>query len=609
MKASGSIIVSAVMLISAAFSFNAHAQESAVETKLDTKTIHVDKLGLPSTLSASAILKILPELLERPNISLTSNYDIQVEDMSVGDAADAALTQICLGDIETIEVSDSPTASYKSNGQAGSIKIKLKNREDDEDGFWGKAAIQAMYQPDIIPTLQLNYLKKGWTIKSLLLGEYYKNDDRTEMFQTFASEYARLLAKYSKDGINTFTFQVSEDFSKDNIRTEGINSSDTTDSRNVSIDLLGKYEHLFGERSKLNVTLQYGYNPNKNWQTDFDAYTVRKDERGHSMSAQVESQSMLLPDGSKGELKLTAGTVFNGKFLGQDMSTRTPFTYNNEDFGVKFNTYHLMPYVKLSGRFGKFGFLASGNYQYYRYDIFRKDYDSYSQNQHDFTGQLFLTWFFNDIHRLRFIADRSIDRPEQSQIFPYLYYSPSDKSYAMGNSDLKPVYTNKATVEYISNYQWGEHNFTMEAGVSYEYVNGLITASKSEDSQSGGMLGSTLQYISFDNQGEKHLVIGNLAFLYRYGGFALTLSGNASNVSGNISLLPSYTFYNGWYSTLSISYYSRSWDDSIILDDFTLCTFNFGKRWDGIEACILARVPIAGNLIPWSVGATAIFNF
>lgn len=126
-------------LLLAAVVCSLHAASQAIETSFDKKIIHTDSLNMPRNTSASGLLTLLPELLQRPGNFLLSNYDIQVEGMSVGDAADVALYQMQMVDIEKIEVVESPLSSYQNNGQGGSINIILRSAGKDNDRLWGSA--------------------------------------------------------------------------------------------------------------------------------------------------------------------------------------------------------------------------------------------------------------------------------------------------------------------------------------------------------------------------------------------------------------------------------------------------------------------------------------
>lgn len=114
-----------------------------VEVSYDRKVIHTDSLALPSSINVGALLRLLPELLARPGDNTLSNYEVQIDGVSVGEAADDVLSIVQLEDVKRLEVNNSPTMSDLNNGQSGSINIWLRPLASKPQGVSGTTSLGA----------------------------------------------------------------------------------------------------------------------------------------------------------------------------------------------------------------------------------------------------------------------------------------------------------------------------------------------------------------------------------------------------------------------------------------------------------------------------------
>lgn len=150
----------------------ASAQEKyKVEIKNDQKILHVDALGLPGTMSVAEVLRMLPEILNRPSISIFENYDIQMNGFSVGNSKEQFLNQTFLADVEKIEISEDPVSSYQSNGHGGSINFTLRSRNE---GSSGKLNLSAYSLYELQPTVQYNYNREKFTFYAWVAYDHYR---------------------------------------------------------------------------------------------------------------------------------------------------------------------------------------------------------------------------------------------------------------------------------------------------------------------------------------------------------------------------------------------------------------------------------------------------
>ena len=152
------------------------------------KVIHVKETGLPGNTKLREFLGILPELLQRGDDGLFTNYDIQFDGKSTGSARDVILETTWIGDVEKIEITSSPTVTQQKSGQGGVINIvpvKLK------EGFGGNVTLDASTEWDAMPSLNLNYKNKKLEIRGNLSLEYYdivKDKEYKTTYDTYKVE-------------------------------------------------------------------------------------------------------------------------------------------------------------------------------------------------------------------------------------------------------------------------------------------------------------------------------------------------------------------------------------------------------------------------------------
>jgi len=599
----------------------------SVKTNFDEKVINTDSLNMPKSTLMTEVLTILPELLQRPGEFYLSNYDIQIEGMSVGSASDVALSQLQIADVKEITVSESPVTSYKNNGQGGSIDITLRSSGVDDDPLWGGVGVAGGYPTDVAPQFNIGYKNSNYMIRGLLLGEVYNNSSETKksLFEgdelmnsstrttdiRFRTQLARAYMEFTPTQRDKVKLNVSEIYTytkEQKTPEESASQASVLRKRATDLHLQTKYEHEFN-RSKLKVEAQYIYNPGKN---DYDEPLLcvyNNDFRSHNVLGKAEFKTALLsPAKAKqpkpASLDLTFGSNFNAFFNTETMGIKdlrytlplyTEISPDNK-------TYYAMPYLKLEGGCGKLKAKVIGEFQHYKYRIMRADVP-FTKVSNDFTGQLITEWHFTPHKNLRLILDRKLQRPTDEQLYPYRIYSPRRMEYVEGNPDLIPMMSHEAKLDYIADYRWGlSRSLTFNAAASYNRVSDILSDRYSTSSPIPGSMGLAQQYLTFENFGTNNIASANLMALYSYKVFSLSLTGNLfHNVKDMSSGRDHYTYYNisfyphfqlkdGWHGGVYLVYYSKVAQHNSTLGNCATAQMSVGKSWRNLYVYVYERV-------------------
>lgn len=615
----------------------------AVKIDFDSKLIYVDSLSLPKSFKAIGILQILPEILERPGDVLASDYDIKINDMSVGDARDVVLSQIRLAQIEKIEVSESPLSTYNNNGQGGSINIFLRKKPADEDKkVWGSASVDYEYETDVTPFAQINYNDKKFSLIGLLMGEYYNSTipnytysenetSKNTRKQDFRNQMARVYLNYCPTAKDNLTLGLSEVLSRTKYdcctTLDGLYSSGYLDKENkTTLRALFNYKHTFGSRSKIEIETQYLYEPGENSNDDFIAKFDKEDDHSNSLSGKVEYTLGLLPVSNPDKINLVLGFSNNNSWKKNDYTFVFSDGYKSQSqllnpgtyaYTIGDNSFHIMPYVNLEMTLGQFRIKAVGEYQFYRNDmsisksiVYNKAMPDSRRDRSDFTGKLMFCWQLARHQHLRLILDRKLQRPSLSQIYQYYYYNPDADKCFKGNSSLTPMLSHEISLDYISDYSWDDRKFVLNAGVSYNHVSDVITSSSLDNvivTKDGKDY--QLECLTFVNSGKVRIYNADLMMMYSYKCFSLSFTGNVFHndqilESGegkphytyyNMSLLPSLNLKNGWMASLDMLYYSKVTTTDYTLGDCLTAQLNIGKNFGRWNVHVLGRWTVTGK--------------
>lgn len=602
---------------------SAQLQAQSIKTDLDKKVIYTDSLNMPPQTNVHTMLTMMPELLQRPGEVVFSNYDIQVNDISVNDASETALYQLDLEDIEKVEIVESATSSYQKNGEGGRINIVLRNSQKGDNKVWGSASLHFSHPKSVSPQFTLGYKKNKFYLSALVLSDIKNRTTESEMLNfkdnqlqnrrtnsatgRFRSQLANILMEYNLTNRDQIKLKLSETFRyEENTLTQDYN--DATETRNKEkatvLNAVAFYKHNFNW-SELQFEVNYKYNPITT--TDFspELMNLEKEHGLNILGGKVEYMTHLLnPSNQNKRLKLGVGNLFNLTFGDDDIKYRD-LRYNQANPVSQYpenDTYFLQPYAFVEAIFGKFRIKAQSEFQYFRYKM-TQDNEFFDVTSKDLTGRVFAEWHFRPNKMLRLLGARELQRPANTQLFPVSVFNPSDLMYVKGNPDLTPILTHEIRLDYIADHKWDDHKLHYDVNVSYKHVGDMIEPVNKGGGTPGG-LGATMQYKTFANNGKNDIVSGNIMAMYSHKAFALTLTANIFNnkkstFSGsdhytyyNISFNPHFTLKDSWQGSLIITYNSSVKTKNSSLSDCTQFGTLLGKRWQNFYAYFFCNLAL-----------------
>jgi len=598
--------------------------QTAIDSDFESKIIYIDQLGLPRSCSAEVVVRLLPELLDRPGDNIT-NYSIQVEDVPVGEAGDAALIQLHVDDIDRVEVTESPIASYQNNGQGGTIKIMLrrKPRQEGDTATWGKASLEALYPTDITPSVHLNHQGNKWLMRNFVMGEIYNPAEKRQetsqgkwnkeaaQDQKFWSQVACSMLEFQPTTKDKIELNLSEYASKDTKDVRVLHqaaeaSAPTSNStQKLTLQTTAKYQHSLTPQSLLIAKVSYRYAPSKD-NNDVSDSRIERQMTNHNLSGNVEYEHQWKGHDRPWQIKLNTGITTNQDY-GNDLMKENNLIRNAEN-ELQSHISHQMIYAKVSGQYGRWGLMTAGEYQYYTYHVQALGEPRTTNTQKDYTAQAVASWQPAPQHKLQFEVNRKLKRPTNEQIYPVRIYNIGYLQYVQGNPELKPVLLHETTLSYLGHLRWGEHQLTLSADVSYNDVSDAINSCAVGGSDaSDGMLGTTQKYLTFINQDHYRILNGGLMARYRYHNFSLSLIGNSSNAhvtidnehkklsAFNLSLLPSVSLPDGFAASLCLTYNGEMESIYGTQGAITYATCNIGRDWGAWRTYLFLQASLSGQ--------------
>lgn len=539
--------------------------DSTIEVGYDKKTIYTDSLALPHSVNVGALLRLLPELLQRPTDFVLSNYEVKVDGVSMQEADDAVLSIVQLEDVEKIEVENSPTSTDLNNGQSGSINICLRPMNSKPKGLSGSVGLGLASDVTVTPNLMLDYRGEKLNVRAMAFGEYFdtRREERTlplnllwKEDDTFRQQLVRATAEYAIDEKNCLSLTLTEatDHS-DTQRRQGTRvGEDTgmgyaTDAEESGLCLMSelKYSHLMTSARKLTLMAKYTHTPETTENTmDATMQTSRLSAYGNDWQGEATLEDQLsmahsrLAVGYKVGVK---GAVVNA--LGFLTSTAADVDQEVRN-RLESHVNSLMPLAELSLAYGPLSVKLGTEYQW-----------NSGKKDNAFTGRLAMLWQMSPENRLRLNLVR-MPRPVEGV------------SESVG-------------IDYITGYRWGGHQFTASAGVNYCYDTGEL---------------------DYD-----HYYCANVMGIYQYGKrFFCSLTGNlyskdrtaTDGLKGhydycNLSLMPSVILGHGWRVATNLRYYSMIDSDESYSTPSTILQVNGGKSWGAWSVYAYARTPLNGK--------------
>lgn len=547
-----------------------------VEIDFEKKIIYADSLSLPKNINVGALLRLLPELLQRPGESVLSNYEIQIEDVAMGEASDVVLTVIQLADIEKIEVKESPLSTDLNNGQSGSINICLRPLAKKRLGLTGTASLSLSNETSVMPNVLMDFHGKKLSVRGMAFGEWYDhratvnetgpNEVEQRNHERYTEQMMRALICYQPDARNVLTLTLTEATCNDKEMREDIISKPkpqhteemTTRNRNLQLMSHLKYVHSFTQSRGLEAKAHYIYNPHRNRvYHDTDIQLDVNNLRCNNWQTSVEYFDALSLAKGRGRLKYKVGASAALSHQDNNYESAHIEPLTSDDGGTPVladRNYHtfttseeevrnVMPFAELVLLYGPVSAKLGAEYQW-----------SNKVDNSDWTGRMVMDWEMSEANHLRLLLNRQLRRPS--------------------------MISQEVGVDYIANFGWGLHRLTTNVGLNYGMVDG-VTIEKS------------------------HFTTLNLMAVYQYDYFFLSVTGNQYRKEQrhdtgehsyysyyNLSVMPSFNFSNGFRTALNLRYYSRVEAQDLTQSDCMTLQMNLGKSWGRWNAYVYGRVPV-----------------
>jgi len=602
-----------------------------VSVDFDSKVIYTDSLNMPESTIAKYIVSILPELLERPGDFSLNDYDVKVEDMPVGDAIDAVLTQIRFCDIEKIEISESPLSSFQHESKSGSINIILKKRDTEQKHYWGSASLDYTTPMDICPSASFGYRKDKFMIRALLVGEYYKADYDTDNVdydgkgnqlstitqnssEKFWTNMGTLFMNYNATPKDEFLLRASI---RRSIEKMDVTSSDpyhlpsNKEENRTNLRAYLKYKHIFSPNSQLEFESQYNHHPERDDVSE-GAGTIYRDDKDNDISGQLKLKLSLLPADSKYKSFLCVGSNGFASF-GNNYTGHLQTAVERHSSSDKVRSRGLTPFIESENTLGQFKVKLVANLQYYHYDFRREGSERMHRDNTDLAGKLMVEWHFKPGQMFRLIGDHQNSRPSEMMIYPYLVEDAATQAHLIGNLDLESTRSNSCTLDYFYSKYWGDHSLTMNVSGSYNHISDIIEGTTKSDDKGE-------VYNTYCNVGKNNMLVGMIMAMYKYKMLSLTLTADYYNNfkkldSGDdhyryfdISLMPTFKTRTNWMASMRIKYFSPVDTKRIHRGACAGISCQIGKTWGAFNVHAFGNVSLLGRTTDTTYGADGLYS-
>lgn len=549
-----------LFLTSAVLSMSA----SIVEVNFEKKEIKTDSLALPKDINVGALIRLLPELLQRPGEHTLTHYEVQVEGMNMGEASDAVLAVLQLEDVDFVEVLSTPIASDLNNGQSGAINIHLKSHASLPKGWTGLASLGVSTEATVMPSFMFDYHNEKIAVRTMGFGEYFNNEQdftrtgylpmQEHTSENYRQQLMQASVTYQPNARNTIQLTVNESTCHDREDFEYHDSSPSdaqaySDSilreRGVSVSTQLFYRYKLSGSRFLDAKVKYSHQPQ--YSSVFEATSFNKvaiDLLGNSWQGEFLFNDAYKLGNNKGTLSYMVGTkaalIHKNQYLYYTIKDHEVTSLKNKDkVGV------LMPVTKIALLYGKFHFNVQAEY------LWNQD-SQYS----DWTGRTELGWMFDSHNHVRMLLTRDVNR--------------------------SAICSNEAGIEYMYRNNWGKHHLTALGGFKYCRTD----KSQNDDDYNNVNLMGIYQYDTFfflsvtGNHYQKSFLEDNFKGDYSY---------------YNISVMPSVNFRNGWRTAMNLRYYSKLDTPTMTETDCLSLQVNVGKSWGAWNAYVYGRTPVTGK--------------
>lgn len=514
-------------------------EKSTIEQKIDRKVVTVGKDLITAGATAADIMNNIPSVsIDQQNntVSLRGNENVKIfiDGKPSNLTPMQALQQIPSTSIKQIELITNPSAKYNPEGMSGIINIVLNKNANM--GFNGNlnTGVNFGITPKFNGSIDMNYRVNKFNFYTTLSTNLGQSRNRgnivTETYNGIDNNIMSINLKndnknyFTKTGLDFYlndkstlsfytiqSFNDNEGFFRTDVNyTTGTNPNisqifnPSGNDKNETYNLAYRYKF-----DKADKTLDFELNYNRNRDPEnsnfFDGdYNLTKTNqilnKGTNLifnadfvtpiseSAKIETGIESRLDGTKNNFDINY--LYNSDFDYQRNIQSAYFNYGKHSgkwdyqIGTRFESYDVKADFRQVGN-------ESGQFKDYIFTFY---------------PSAFFTYTPSEKNSFNFSYSRRVDRPNLGQVNPIRQWS-SPTIDQIGNSDLKPQFTNSLEVNYTRKTKIG----SITSGVFFRYINDEIEQVLYKNPTDPNK--KVLTFANFDNNKQFGVeVSGNLDF-------------------------------------------------------------------------------------------------
>ncbi|MDR1225628.1 MAG: TonB-dependent receptor [Prevotellaceae bacterium] len=478
------------------------ARKPPIERKVDMLVMNVESIISAESSNALQLLK------KAPGVSVDNDGNVTLNGQGVeiwidgrpsqlsGEELAALLESTDGGNIDKIEIINSPSSKYDAAGSGGIINIKTKKafakgfngntslgyRQHFESGFYfgSNGSLSLNYRTEETNTY-LNYNARGGegfgNLRQLLTQDSLSRYSYLPTEDNRFSQGAKLGFDYFMNKKNTFGFIANIGYRQSGEMDDGYTvsrfnkvwqDSSRTKSRsgqefnNGSLNL--NYTHVFDDDAQeLTANQDYMRYASSPWQEQRTVYympygtpavpaTAFKSTTDQTINIYSAKVDYTHPFGDK--VKMETGAKFN-----QTATDNANVRWDSVGNTFSINTNETSDFVyteRIGALYANASWSIDSNWSVkgglrYEYTYSGGDWKTANTSTAKRLGDIFPTLFvgynISKSHNLGLSYTRRIQRPSYWQLNPFRRYI-GPYSYAVGNPDLDPAYTDKFGLEY-----------------------------------------------------------------------------------------------------------------------------------------------------------------
>lgn len=399
------------------------------------------------------------------------------------------IQQLPANSLERIEVITNPSAKYSSKSDAGIINI-VTTSEIKKNSFLS-FGVRGSSAPNVTPWISYVWSDKKLSLSFYLNGTYSLRKNLSENSYTqFDTQHDTATTYHSSgnsrshsfsggfnfngsyifDTLNTMSFWAGAypSYSKssstnDEYRREYLYNPDIFQysTSNISAGLsAGTYggidfEHKFNSKGhKIQANWDFNYHHSHNSADFFRDYLTQNYLDKHRLDTSFANSfstsaglDYVIPYHKNGEISVGASGSLD---LGKNYTRYDTLVFDTDLFNLdslRFKNadekeYNFNAYVTIQHSFG--GFTIKGGlrseYVYYDYQILNSPKDNVAKGYWSLYPSLHLSYRTKSMHNFKLSYTRRVSNPSASRLSTFITYN--EDTYATGNPDLLPTYTN-----------------------------------------------------------------------------------------------------------------------------------------------------------------------